>query len=270
MTRRLRRQAGAAFVPRAWEHVGAHLRVHPCFDQGIQGRVDHRRRAAGIHMQARQVGEILAHRLVQQAATPLPATGVADHPVQEQVRQAFPLRPVRQSVEILRTPNAPVEMYRMGEAGGAAVLDQAVHLRHAGSAAISTSGPSGSSARCASPNGSWIRARRSRCNCDQRDGTVFLARMCNSRSRPACGAEARKRRAVAAVTLQQQVLPGVIAWRLAGRRAQADPVDVAADLFAEAQLAGQLAQRQFTRRQHPSQCSTQSSSGSARQVKSSP
>jgi len=83
-------------------------------------------------VQLAKITEILANRLVQQPAAPLPATDIADHPVQVQVGHTLPLFPVRQTIEVFRSPHAPIQMHRMCEAGGAAVFDQAVHLRHAG------------------------------------------------------------------------------------------------------------------------------------------
>ncbi|MOA49498.1 hypothetical protein D3C78_1723850 [compost metagenome] len=45
-----------------------------------------------------------------------------------------------------------------------------------------------------------------------------------------------------------QVLPGVIAWRLAGRRTQAHSPDIAPHVSALDHLARQVAYRQLTRR----------------------
>ena len=108
------------------------MRVHPRLHQRIERAIDHRRRAAGIDMQRFEIAEVLSDRFVQHAAAPFPATDVTDHPVQMQIAHALPFIPVRQLVEIFRPPHAPVQMHRMHEARGAAVLDQAVHLRHAG------------------------------------------------------------------------------------------------------------------------------------------
>ena len=103
----------------------------------------------------------------------------------------------------------------MGEAGGAAVLDQAVHLRHAGSRSDQHQRTVG-------------QFRQMRVAERQLDPCQALARSIVRSARrhclpwPGCAPQVAsrmrrggqgKRRAVAAVTLQQQVLPGVIAWR---------------------------------------------------------
>ena len=50
--------------------------------------------------------------------------------------------------------------------------------------------------------------------------------------------------------MQQQVLPGVIARHAAGRRAQAQAKDIAADIDAVDQLAAELALRQLAGGEH--------------------
>ncbi|MNZ98577.1 hypothetical protein D3C78_1178660 [compost metagenome] len=57
-------------------------------------------------------------------------------------------------------------------------------------------------------------------------------------------------RLAAVLALQQQILPGVVARRLAGRGAQAQTEHVAARRLALDQLAGQLAYRQLARSEH--------------------
>ncbi|MNN27816.1 hypothetical protein D3C81_1413650 [compost metagenome] len=79
-----------------------------------------------------EVLHVLAHSLVQHAATAFPATQVAHHLVQEQVGQTLPFVPVLDGVEVFRASHPPVEVHRVLEALGAAMLDQAVHLPHAG------------------------------------------------------------------------------------------------------------------------------------------
>jgi hypothetical protein len=59
-----------------------------------------------------------------------------------------------------------------------------------------------------------------------------------------------KRRLLAVLPLDHQVLPGVVTRRLAGRGAQAHTPDIATDVDAFADLARQLAHRQLSRRQH--------------------
>ncbi|MNN64178.1 hypothetical protein D3C81_1796050 [compost metagenome] len=59
-----------------------------------------------------------------------------------------------------------------------------------------------------------------------------------------------KRRFLAIVPLDHQVLPSVIARRLASRGAQAHTPDIAAQLHALTQLASHAAHRQFAQRQH--------------------
>ena len=58
-------------------------------------------------------------------------------------------------------------------------------------------------------------------------------------------------RQLAVGTLQQQVLTGLVAQRLACRGAQQDATDIAAQVLDLDQLAGQAAQRQFVRGQYP-------------------
>ena len=119
-------------------------------------------------------------------------------------------------------------------------------------AAISTSGPSAvppdarrRTAAGSVPGARAAIARSARRHCLPWPGCATQGRVPHAareaRKTPRC----RRRHAPATGTARRD---SVAACR---PRAQADPVDVAADLFAEAQLAGQLAQRQFTRRQHP-------------------
>ncbi|MNG15561.1 hypothetical protein D3C84_994010 [compost metagenome] len=84
-------------------------------------------------MHAGKIADVLAHGFVEHAAAPFPAAQIADDFVQEQVRQLFPFIPMLDFIEIFRPPHAPIQVHRVLETRRPAMLDQAVHLRHAGS-----------------------------------------------------------------------------------------------------------------------------------------
>ena len=70
-----RRVCGAVLVGLGGERVGVELvgRQAAARDEVALGRVHHHRRAAGIDLVARQVGQVVHHRLVHEAGAAGPA-----------------------------------------------------------------------------------------------------------------------------------------------------------------------------------------------------
>ena len=108
------------------------MRIHTGLDQRIQSRVDHGGRTAGIDMHLIQVSDIFADRFMQQPTASFPTAQITHHLVQEKIRQLLPFGPMLDLVEVLGSTHAPIQVNRMLEALGAAMLDQTVHLAHAG------------------------------------------------------------------------------------------------------------------------------------------
>ncbi len=140
----------------------------------------------------------------------------------------------------------------MGKAGGAAELDQAVHLRHAGAG--------GDQHQRAVRQVGQVRVAEGHLHAgeavalqlgQQVDGAVLAGQDVQFQVTPFLrrGGQRESRR-VAAVALDQQVLPSVVARRLAGRGAQAHTPNITAHWLAERHLAGEFAHRQLARRQH--------------------
>lgn len=85
----------------------------------------------------------------------------------------------------------------------------------------------------------------------QLPGAVFTTEYVQLEVAPAMGRRGQGEGGrLAALALDHQVLPGVIAWRLARRCAQAHAPDIASDLDALGYAAGQLAHRQLAQGQH--------------------
>ncbi|MNM82729.1 hypothetical protein D3C81_947680 [compost metagenome] len=189
---------------------------------------------------------------MQHAAAAFPAAQVADHFMQEQVRQALPFGPVFDLVELFGPTHAPVQVHRVLEALGAAMLDQAVHLSHAR--------PGGDQYQGTIRQLGQVRiAKRHLDACqtlalqlrDQLPGTGLAHQHVQLQFTTAVGRRGQgKGRRLAAFALDHQVLPGVVAQWLASRRTQAHAPDVATDLDALAHAARQLAHWQLAQGEH--------------------
>lgn len=132
------------------------------------------------------------------------------------------------------------------------MLDQAVHLPHAGACgdqhqrAVGQLGQMGIAKRHFDTR-QTIPAQL----LDQLQCAGFAGQYVQFQVTPAVRRRRkRKCRRLAAFALDHQILPCVIPQGLAGRRAQAHAPDIATDLDALAYRARQLAHRQFAERQH--------------------
>ncbi|MNT45009.1 hypothetical protein D3C72_1815620 [compost metagenome] len=131
----------------------------------------------------------------------------------------------------------------MGKAGGAAVLDQAVHLRQSGTGGEQQQRTCGQFGQVAVAErqlhaGQPLAADE----LEQVAGAVVAGEDVQLQLAAGVGRRGdREGRLAAILTLEQQVLAGMVARRLAGRCAQAQAEHVAAHGGTLDQLAGQLA-----------------------------
>ena len=189
---------------------------------------------------------------MQQATATRPVRVFTDHPLHAQVGQGLPLLPVRQLIEIRRRARAPVEVHRILEAGRTAVLDQAVHLRHAGARGNQHQRPF----RQLGQMGVAERQLNARQAValqlgQQLQAAGFAPEDMQLQLAPAVRRRGQgKGRRLAARPLDHQVLPSVIARHLARRRTQAHPPDITANLGTLDQLTAEPVLRQLARRQH--------------------
>ncbi|MNN21883.1 hypothetical protein D3C81_1352190 [compost metagenome] len=140
----------------------------------------------------------------------------------------------------------------MGEAGGPAVLDQAVHLRQPGAGSEQQQRTVGQLGQVAVAE-RQLHPGQPLATDEVEQAARALVAGEDVQLQLAPGVRRRgdgEGRLTAVLALQQQILPGVVARRLAGRRAQAQAEHVAAHRLALDQLAGQLAHRQLAGRQH--------------------
>ena len=79
-----------------------------------------------------QIADVFTHGFMQQTTAALPTTQVTHDLVQEQVGDLLPGVPFLQVVEVFRATHPPIQVHRVFETLLTTVLDQAVHLRHAG------------------------------------------------------------------------------------------------------------------------------------------
>ncbi|MCY1429407.1 hypothetical protein D9M71_453230 [compost metagenome] len=223
--------------------------IHPRRHQGIQGGVDHGRGTTGIDAQLPEVREVLANRLMQHAASPLPTALVADHLVQGEIVQALPVFPVRQLIEIIRLAHPPVQVHRVLEASGAAMLDQAVYLTHPGARRDQHQRAVRQLRQVGVAEGHpHLGHARALQLFDERAGTALAAEYVQLDVTPGAGGGGHgEGRGLAVVPLDQQVLPGVVARRLAGRGAQAHAPDIPAHRGAFGELAAERTHRQLAR-----------------------
>ena len=156
-----------------------------------------------------------------------------------------PLIPVIDRVEVFWQAHAPVQVYRVLEARSAAMLDQAVHLRHAGAGGHQHQRPIGQF--------SQVRVAKRQFDAghlvalqllDQAACAVFPRQYMQLQFTPGVGCRGQgKRRFLAILPLDHEVLPGVVTQRLAGRGAQAHTPHIATDFHTFDQLTRQFAQR---------------------------
>ena len=139
----------------------------------------------------------------------------------------------------------------MGEAAGAGVFDQAVHLRHAGPGGDQHQGAIRQLGQMGIPIGQLDLGHALAFQLRQQRLAAGLARQhVQFQLTPLVGRRGQgKGRLLAVVTTDQQVLAGVIARRSPGRRAQPYPADIAPHVIQRHHLAGQRAHRQFAGRQ---------------------
>src|SRR5574337_355607 len=136
-----RRSIVAVLVRFRGEGVGVELLVRQPAQRDEVGvrRVDHHRCAAGVHLMARQVGQVGHHRAVDEAGAAAPVVfgkRIADHRHVVQVRHLgghLPAPGVQ--VQVMRPPAAPVQDDRAGHALGLHVLEHRLHRREAGARA---------------------------------------------------------------------------------------------------------------------------------------